>query len=69
MLGMMKGLVASRNGGLYDIGIRQYGVVGGLEAIVFGSIRWCVWSFQPSSPLRSLPHLKYLLFVALRGRA
>ena len=38
----------------------QYCVVGGLEAIVFGSIRWCVWSFRPSSPLR-LPHLKCLL--------
>ena len=33
---------------------------------MFGSIRWCVWSFRPSSPLR-LPHLKCLLlmFVAL----
>ena len=38
----------------------QYCLVGGLEAIVFGSIRWCVWSFRPSSPLR-LPHLKCLL--------
>ena len=35
----------------------QYCLVGGLEAIVFGSIRWYVWSFRPSSPLR-LPHLK-----------
>ena len=24
---------------------------------MFGSIRWCVWSFRPSSPLR-LPHLE-----------
>ena len=31
-------------------------------AIVFGSIRWCVWSFRPSSPLR-LPHLKCLLLL------
>ena len=36
------------------------GSVGGLEAIVFGSIRWSVWSFRPSSPLR-LPRLKCLL--------
>ena len=41
----------------------QYCLVGGLEAIVFGPIRWCVWSFRPSSPLR-LPHLK-CLFVCL----
>ena len=40
----------------------QYCLVGGLEAIVFGSIRWCVWSFRPSSPLR-LPHLKCLLLL------
>ena len=32
----------------------------GSHSIVFGSIRWCVWSFRPSSPLR-LPHLKCLL--------
>ena len=40
--------------------------VGNDEAIVFGSIRWCVWSVRPSSPLR-LPHLKclLLLFVVL----
>jgi len=38
----------------------QFCVVGGLEAIVFGSIRSCVMSFRPSSPLR-LPHLKCLL--------
>ena len=45
----------------------QYCLVGGLEAIVFGSIRWCVWSFRPSSPLR-LPHLKcLLLFVVVFG--
>ena len=42
----------------------QYCLVGGLEAIVFGSIRWCVWSFRPSSPLR-LPHLKCLLLLLL----
>ena len=35
---------------------RYQSAVGGLEAIVFESIQWCVWSFQPSSPLR-LPHL------------
>ena len=28
-------------------------LVDGLEAIVFGSIRWCVWSVRPSSLLRS----------------
>ena len=44
----------------------QYCLVGGLEAIVFGSIRWCVWSFRPSSPLR-LPHLKCLLLLLLFG--
>ena len=33
------------------------------EVFVFGPIRWCVWSFRPSSPLR-LPHLKFL-FVCL----
>ena len=42
----------------------QYCYVGGLEAIVFGSIRWCFWSFRPSSPLR-LPHLKCLLLLLL----
>ena len=42
----------------------QYYLVGGLKAIVFGSIRWCVWSFRPSSPLR-LPHLKCLLLLLL----
>ena len=30
-----------------------------MDSIVFGPIRWCVWSFRPSSPLR-LPHLKFL---------
>ena len=40
----------------------QYCLVGGLEAIVFGSIRWCVWLFRPSSPLR-LPPLKCLLLL------
>ena len=45
----------------------QYCLVGGLEAIVFGSIRWCVWSFRPSSPLR-LPHLKCLLLLLLEPR-
>ena len=34
-----------------------------MDSIVFGPIRWCVWSFRPSSPLR-LPHLKFL-FVCL----
>jgi len=38
-------------------------LIGGVESIVFGPIRWCVWSFRPSSPLR-LPHLKFL-FVCL----
>ena len=55
-------------------------LVGGVESIVFGSIRRpCVWSLRPSSPLR-LPQLKFLfvfvcscllLFVAelmLRGK-
>ena len=44
----------------------QYCLVGGLEAIVLGSIRWCVWSFRPSSPLR-LPHLKCLLLLLIVG--
>ena len=39
-----------------------------LEAIVFGSIRWCVWSVRPSSPLR-LPHLKCLLLLVVRFNA
>ena len=30
--------------------------VGGRESLVFGSIRWCVWSFRPSTPLQ-LPYL------------
>ena len=34
-------------------------LLGGMDSIVFGPIRWCVWSFRLSSPLR-LPHLKYL---------
>ena len=34
-----------------------------MDSIVFGPIRWCVWSFRLSSPLR-LPHLKFL-FVCL----
>ena len=38
-------------------------LLGGMDSIVFGPIRWCVWSFRPSSPLR-LPHLKFL-FVCL----
>ena len=42
----------------------QYCLVGGLEAIVFGSIRWCVWSFRPSSPLR-LPHLLKMFVVVV----
>ena len=32
-------------------------LIGGVAFIVFGPIRWSVWSFRPSSPLR-LPHLK-----------
>ena len=44
----------------------QFCVVGGLEAIVFGSIRWCVWSFQPSSPLR-LRQLRFLLCLLCYG--
>ena len=41
-------------------------LLGGMDSIVFGPIRWCVWSFRPSSPLR-LPHLKFLfvLFVSI----
>ena len=46
----------------------QYCLVGGLEAIVLGSIRWCVWSFRPSSPLR-LPHLKCLLLLLRKAWA
>ena len=46
----------------------QYCLVGGLEAIVLGSIRWCVWSFRPSSPLR-LPHLKFLFVCLLLTKA
>ena len=43
----------------------QYCVVGGLpEAIVFGSVRWCAWSFRSSSPLW-LPHLRFLLLLLL----
>ena len=38
-------------------------LLGGMDSIVFGPIRWCVWSFRLSSPLR-LPHLKFL-FVCL----
>ena len=41
-------------------------LLGGMDSIVFGPIRWCVWSFRPSSPLR-LPHLKFL-FVCLSTR-
>ena len=40
-------------------------LLGGMDSIVFGPIRWCVWSFRPSSPLR-LPHLKFL-FVCYSG--
>ena len=46
-------------------------LLGGMDSIVFGPIRWCVWSFRPSSPLR-LPHLKFLfvcLFECLCGGA
>ena len=32
-------------------------LIGGVESIVFGPIRWCVWLFWLSSPLRLL-HLK-----------
>ena len=36
---------------------------GGVGSIaVFGPIRWCVWSFRPSSPLQ-LPRLQF--FVCL----
>ena len=38
-------------------------LLGGMDSIVFGPIRWCVWSFRLSSPLW-LPHLKFL-FVCL----
>ena len=38
-------------------------LLGGMDSVVFGPIRWCVWSFRLSSPLR-LPHLKFL-FVCL----
>ena len=34
-------------------------LLGGMDSIVFGPIRWCVWSFRLSSPLR-LPHLTFL---------
>ena len=37
-------------------------LLGGMDSIVFGPIRWCVWSFRLSSPLR-LPHLKKIFFV------
>jgi len=46
--------------------LRLHYVIGGVASIVFGPIRWCVWSFRPSSPLQ-LPHLKFL-FVCLCGR-
>ena len=46
----------------------RYCLIGGLEAIVFGAIRWCVWSCRPSSPLR-LPHLKCLLLLLLLYRS
>ena len=41
-------------------------LLGGMDSIVFGPIRWCVWSFRLSSPLR-LPHLQFL-FVCLFSR-
>ena len=43
--------------------VPEAAAIGGMDSIVFGPIRWCVWSFRPSSPLR-LPHLKFL-FVCL----
>ena len=47
-----------------DSWLSGYFSVGGLESIVIGSIRWCVWSLRPSSPLW-LPHLNclFVLFV------
>ena len=39
-------------------------LIGGVESIVFGPTRWCVWSFRPSSPLR-LPHLKCLFVCSV----
>ena len=41
-------------------------LLGGMDSIVFGPIRWCVWSFRPSSPLR-LPHLKFFCFCSPAG--
>ena len=43
-------------------------LLGGMESIVFGPIRWCVWSFRPSSPLR-LPHLKFLFVCLYKNHA
>ena len=43
-------------------------LLGGMDSIVFGPIRWCVWSFRPSSPLR-LPHLKFLFVCFCRVRS
>ena len=41
-------------------------LLGGMDSIVFGPIRWCVWSFRLSSPLR-LPHLKFLFVCFLKA--
>ena len=40
-------------------------LLSGMESIVMGSIRWCVWSIPPSSPLRGLrsPYVFVCLFV------
>ena len=38
--------------------------IGGVESIVFGPIRWCVWSFRPSSPC-GCRTLLICLFVCL----
>ena len=43
-------------------------LVGGVEPIDFGSIRWCVWSFRPSSPFARSPDLQvFCLFICING--
>ena len=32
------------------LGVPVGWLAGGVESIVFESIRWCAWSFRPSSP-------------------
>ena len=45
----------------------RYTLVGGLELIVLGCIRWCVWLVQSSSPLAVAT--LHCLFVCCSGAA